>query len=287
MEIIIPALLGMGGAALVLSFLLYVISKKFQVHEDSRLGELEARLPGANCGACGYPGCSGFARALLKASEAGDMGGLFCPPSGQDGMNQISDYLGLAPVQADKQVAVLRCGGSCETAPRKVKYSGTANCTVSNGLYTGEGGCAFGCLGQGECVEACTFDAMRMNPETGLPEIDPEKCTACGACVKTCPRNLIQLRPYGKRGRRVWVNCRNLERGALARKNCSTACIACGKCVKVCDGIAQAITIENNVASIDPLKCIACGKCAQECPTQAIVCSFPLPKKKEAQEPKV
>ena len=135
-------------------------------------------------------------------------------------------------------------------------------------MYGGETGCTFGCLGYGDCEKACNFGAIKVNPETGLPEVDEDKCTACGACVKACPKNIIELRKKGPKSRRVFVSCVNKDKGAVARKACINACIGCGKCAKECP--FEAITVENNVAYIDYTKCRMCRKCVAVCPTGAI-----------------
>jgi Fe-S-cluster-containing hydrogenase component 2 len=150
---------------------------------------------------------------------------------------------------------------------------------VANELFLGENGCAFGCLGYGDCVDSCDFNAMKMDGETRLPVIFDDHCVSCGACVKACPRDLIIIWPKGKRNRRVWVACQNREKGAVAVKNCKSACIACNKCVKTCQEIVTAITMENNLATIHQDKCIRCGKCIPVCPTGAIMATFPYPVK--------
>ena len=149
-------------------------------------------------------------------------------------------------------------------------------------FYGGETGCSYGCLGCGDCVAACQFDAIHMNPETGLPEVDEEKCTACGACAKACPKSIIEIRPQGKKSRRIYVQCVNKDKGAVARKACTVACIGCGKCVKVCP--FEAITLENNLAYIDPNKCKSCRKCEEACPQNTIIAlNFP-PRKPKADD---
>jgi ferredoxin len=146
--------------------------------------------------------------------------------------------------------------------------------------FASEGGCSNGCLGLGNCVKACNFDAIHINPETQLPEVDEEKCVGCGACVKTCPRSVIELRNKGKNSRRVFVSCINQEKGATAKKNCESACIGCGKCAKACP--FEAISINNNVAYIDFNKCKLCRKCVAECPTGAIhAVNFPVKKEEK------
>lgn len=179
-------------------------------------------------------------------------------------------------------MATVRCGGTCDKRPRTNEYNGAKSCAVASSLYIGQTGCAFGCLGFGDCVVSCAFDAIRMNPATGLPEVDPDKCTACGACVKACPKMIIELRKKWPKNRAVYVSCVSKDKGAVVMKACKAGCIGCGKCQKVC--AFGAITIENNLAYIDPQKCKLCRKCVNECPTGAIVLAGmdPLPKAPKA-----
>lgn len=261
----------------VAAVVLYFVAKKFKVYEDPRIDTTEALLPGANCGGCGYPGCRGFATAAVEAEE---LDALFCPVGGADTMKAVAANLGKVAAEREKQVAVVRCNGTPCNRARTNTFDGAPSCAVIASLYGGETGCAWGCLGKGDCTLVCTFDAIHMNPDTGLPEVDQEKCTACGACVKACPKMVIELRRKGVKDRRIFVSCINKDKGAVARKACTAACIGCGKCVKVCP--FEAITLENNLAFIDSTKCKLCRKCASECPTGAIIeANFP-PKKEVA-----
>lgn len=283
MNSILSAVIVLGVIALIAAVILYACSKKFAVKEDPRIGQVSALLPQANCGGCGFPGCGGMASALVKGADAGSLEGLFCPVGGQEVMSQVADLLGMAVANTDPMVAVVRCNGTCEHRPRIAEYDGLHTCAAMNSTGAGETGCGFGCLGCGDCVKACQFDAIHMNPETGLPEVDEEKCIACGACTKACPRHIIELRKKGPKGRRVYVQCVNKDKGAVAKKSCSVACIGCGKCQKACK--FDAITIENNLSYIDFNKCRMCTKCVDECPTGAIVkVNFPVKKAKPAAE---
>ena len=279
MNVILIAVISLGAIALVAAVILYWASKKFAVYEDPRIAQVAAVLPQANCGGCGYPGCSGFADACVKA---GSLEGKLCPVGGQAVMAKVADILGLAAEASEPKVAVVRCNGTCANRPRTNQYDGARSCAIAAALYGGETGCSFGCLGCGDCVAACKFDAIRMNPETGIPEVDEEKCTACGACAKACPKGIIEIRLKGKKSRRVYVSCVNKDKGAVARKACSAACIGCGKCVKTCP--FEAITLENNLAYIDYNKCKSCRKCEEACPQGSIIAlNFP-PRKPKTEE---
>jgi len=264
----------LGAIALVSAVVLYVCSKKFAVKEDPRVGQVTALLPGANCGGCGFAGCGGMAAALVRGADAGSNDGLMCPVGGSETMGKIADLLGMAIANSEPRVAVVRCNGTCEVRPRIAEYSGMRTCTAMNACGAGETACGFGCLGCGDCVKACQFGGITMNPETGLPEVDEDKCTACGACSKACPRHIIELRKRGPKGRRVYVSCVNKDKGPAVRKACQNACIGCGKCEKECP--FGAITVDMNLSYIDPDKCRSCRKCEKACPTGAIVAvNFP------------
>ncbi|MGN1254338.1 MAG: Fe-S cluster domain-containing protein [Prevotella sp.] len=269
MNYILSAVLVLGLIALLAAVLLYAVSKKFAVKTDPRVGEVTSLLPGANCGGCGFAGCANMAEALVKGADNGTIEGLRCPVGGDAVMAQVAQHLGMEATKSEPMVAVVRCNGTCEHRPRIVEYDGLQTCAAVNASGRGETACGYGCLGCGDCTRACQFDAIHMNPETGLPEVDEDKCTACGACAKACPRHIIELRKKGPRGMRIYVQCVNKDKGAVARKGCEVACIGCGKCQRTCQ--FDAITIENNLSYIDYNKCRLCTKCVSECPTGAII----------------
>ncbi len=265
MSVLLSAVITLGAIGAGSAAILYFVGQKFHVEEDPRIDEVLEELPGANCGGCGFPGCSAFAASCVEAET---LDNLMCPVGGADTMNKVAEILGKAASGSAKKIAVVRCNGTCEERPRVNTYDGASNCAIAASLYGGETGCSFGCLGLGDCVDVCLFDAIRINPETMLPEVDEEKCTACGACVKACPKGIIELRKQGPKSRRIFVSCVNKDKGGVAKKACNAACIGCSKCQQVCQ--FDAITIENNVAYIDDDKCRLCRKCVSVCPTNAI-----------------
>ncbi len=276
-DIVFYTILSLSSLGIVLAIVLYAIAKKFRVVEDPRIDKADEALPGANCGGCGFPGCRGFAEACVKASN---LDNLYCPVGGNNTMAEIAGILGLEAAEKEPMVAVIRCNGNPEHRKRTSVYDGAATCAIQSNLYSGDTDCSYGCLGLGDCVVVCNFEAIHIDKNTLLPVVTEEKCTACGACVKACPKNIIELRNIGKKSRRIFVSCINEEKGGIAKKSCAVACTGCTKCFKVCD--FDAITITNFLAYIDYEKCKLCRKCVVECPTNAIH-ELNFPKRKERQ----
>lgn len=283
-DVVLFTIIILTGIAAVAAIILFFVAQKFNVIEDPRIDQVEEVLPSANCGGCGLPGCRAFAEACAKAETLDDLN---CPPGGSEVMNQVADILGLVAAETEPQVAVLLCNGSAANRKRTSEFDSAANCTIAASTYGGDTDCTHGCLGLGECVDACGFDAMYMDEETGLPVIISDNCTACGACIDACPKFLLELRNTGKKGKRIFVSCMNTDKGAPAKKACDVACIGCSKCLKACK--FDAIVIENNKAYIDYKKCVLCRACEPVCPTNAIhEINFParrvkVEKKEEAQ----
>jgi Na+-translocating ferredoxin:NAD+ oxidoreductase subunit B len=274
-EITLISVISLASLGIIASVVLYMVAQKFKVVEDPRIDLVAEKLPGANCGGCGYAGCRALAEQIVRTES---FEGVNCPPGGNEAIAEIASVLGLEATQQEPTIAVIRCSGSHENAPRKNIYQGAASCAFVHSLYAGESGCPNGCLGCGDCVRSCDFDAMYMDENTGLPVVK-DNCVSCGACVKACPRNIIEIRKRGKKDRRIYVSCINQEKGALARKNCQVACIGCQKCVKECK--FEAIIFANNLAYIDYNKCTLCRKCPPVCPTNAIhELNFPVKKQK-------
>ena len=269
-------LISLTGA--IAACILFFLAKKFEVKEDPRIAQVLEMLPGVNCGGCGYPGCSGFAVACVTATSLKE---LSCPVGGTDLMKNIASTLGLVAGVTTPKIAVVRCNGTCDKRPHTNIYDGVKNCVIVSSLYSGETGCRYGCLGWGDCMAACKFGPLHLNQTTGLAEIAEDKCAACGACIKACPKKIIEMRNKGPKSRRIYVACVNKDKGGPARKACQNACIGCVKCEKEC--AFGAITVTDNLAYIDETKCRLCRKCVPVCITSAIH-EVNFPPRKEAGE---
>ena len=259
---VIVSLVSMGAMGALFGAGLAWASRKFAVESDSRIDEIEEILPGANCGGCGYPGCRGFAEAVVTAGAPVDG----CPVGGSAVAAQVAEIMGVRLEDSgERLVALVRCGGGHAEAKQRAEYVGMDDCRAAVVVGGGAKGCEYGCLGLASCVKACPFDAFAMGPN-GLPIVDKAACTACGRCVVACPRDLIALVPCNMQ---VHVLCRSYDRGRQVRDNCQVGCIGCKACERVCE--ADAIHVTDFLAEIDYTKCTNCGACAAKCPTKAII----------------
>ena len=259
---ILIAALVVGAIGALCAVMLIAASKFFAVEEDETVGKLRECLPGANCGACGYAGCDGYAKALAEGGVKPSL----CVPGGDAAVKQIAEILGVEAEEVVEQVAVIHCYGDCNHTAKKMEYAGIASCAAAKTLYGGAGLCSFGCIGLGDCMRVCPQEAICL--ENGMAHIDTRLCIGCGLCAKTCPRGIIELMADVER---VLVTCHNQEKGAVARKECSNACMGCKKCEKSCS--VGAIKVVDNLARIDYELCENCGKCAEVCPVGCILIS--------------
>jgi electron transport complex protein RnfB len=259
MSFFIPVLT-MAILGLLFSMGLAVAYKKLKVEEDPKIEAVNEALPQANCAACGFSGCRAFAEAVVKG-KAEPNG---CPVGGDDVAAEVATILGVSAGTVLRRVARLHCRGTKEAAASRGLYLGVETCAAAH-LIGGNKQCTYGCLGYGDCVLSCPFDAMKMG-EDGLPIVIEENCTACGKCVEACPRNLYDLLPLEQN---IFVYCRSLDGPKSSRKYCHNACIACGICVRACP---EQIYLDNNLAVIRDFKKIDPEKvpAIEKCPTQAI-----------------
>ncbi len=257
---ILSATLFLAMLAGLLSVVLVFASKKFAVEENPLTTAIEEVLPQYNCGACGFPGCSGFAQYMADNRDPNAL----CTPGGPVLAKRIAKLLGMEAVEAAPTVAHIFCKGSDSKAVNQGRYIGIADCVAADLVTSATKVCPAGCLGLGSCTRACAFDAIVT--EDGIARIIEEKCVACKKCVDACPRHLIRMVPKGEK---VAVECSTRDKGATVKKYCEVGCIACQKCVKECP--EQAISLVNSVITIDHSKCTLCGSCIPVCPQSTIL----------------
>lgn len=263
-ENILLPIVSLGGMSLLFGAGLAFASKKFAVEVDQREIDIREILPGANCGACGYPGCDGYAAAVA----AGQAPATDCPVGGTKVAEGICSIMGLDADTVERRVARVLCAGDCDNAPNKYQYDGIEDCVAASMLADGPKKCSYGCLGLGTCVRACPFDAIHID-EKGIAVVDRDKCTGCEKCVVACPKGIIEMIPDSSK---VQVACMSKDRARDVRSACKVGCIACKICEKACE--FDAIKVENNIARIDYEKCTNCMVCAEKCPTKAIYADF-------------
>lgn len=255
-------IIAMGLLAGILAFLLFTFSKFFAVKKDERVAEVEELLPGANCGACGFPGCSGYASAIINANAPIDK----CPPGGSELITALSTYLG---VEADANVEVLKayvaCAGSKDKAKNKFEYRGMQDCSAIQALYQGDKECPFGCLAGGSCIAVCPTDAIYYDKD-GCVVVDQAKCISCEKCVAICPRNVIKMIPESPK---FTVACNSTDKGGVVRKYCTVGCIAC----KICERVStdNGFTIDNFLAQVNYENILEDNIAHTKCPTKCII----------------
>lgn len=255
---ILYAVLVLGGLGAIFGLGLGLASKVFKVDRDIRIQQIMETLPCANCGGCGFAGCSAFATAVVEkgANPAS------CTVGGAACAEKVSAIMGVKATY-ERKTARVKCAGDCDRAPMKFQYHGLENCEAASKTAGGSKACTYGCLGEGSCVRVCEYDAISI--VDGVAQVDESKCFGCGKCAAVCPRRLIEVVPVSKK---YFVACMNEDKGAWMKDVCSAGCIGCKLCEKACE--SDAIAVENNLAKIDYAKCTACGACAEKCPRKII-----------------
>ena len=259
MDAIVIAIIYITIIGAACAVILSVAAKVMYVAVDERIIKIQDALPGTNCGACGFPGCSGYASALIEDSSVKSN---LCPPGGAEAIAKISEVLGIESESAVSRTAVVHCGGDADARILKMAYKGIQTCYAANEVFCGESACAYGCLGYGDCVVACPVDAICL--ENGLARVNA-KCTGCGLCIKACPTRIISINDGGLK---PVIACSNIEKAAAVRKKCTKCCFGCGRCVRECP--EKAIVMDNNLAKINYEQCSNCNHCLEICPTKCI-----------------
>ena len=255
----LAAVLSLGGIGLVAAAALGVAAKKFAVEVDPREAAVLEVLPGANCGACGLPGCSGYAKGVVDGSIAPNL----CTPGGSETVEAIARILGVEAITADPQVAVVLCQGDNVKATEKYRYLGLEDCNAAQKIADGPKTCPGGCLGLGTCERVCPFGAIEITAD-GLAVISREKCTGCEKCVAVCPRKVIRMTPLSAT---THVLCNSHDKAAAVRKYCQIGCIGCTICKK---NAPEAYQIESFLAEVIYDHHIEAAQVLGKCPTKCI-----------------
>lgn len=256
----------LAGLGAIFGIGLAFAAQKFAVKVDPKVEMVRDVLPGANCGACGFAGCQGYAEAVVTKPEVPPN---LCAPGKATVAEAVARITGKAAAAVEPNFARIMCQGGWSKSIKRFKYEGVQDCRAAVLAGGGDKACMYGCLGYGTCARVCPFGAITMN-EDHLPVVDITKCTGCRKCEQACPKKVIEVLPAS---RQVLVACHSKDKGPETKKNCSVGCIACGKCVKICPFDAPSIT--TNLSRIDLDKCKVCGLCVSPCPTGAIVDFIP------------
>jgi len=249
------------GVGLISAIILTLAAKFMAVPVDETAVNLRALLPGANCGACGYAGCDDYA-AAMAADPTGVASGL-CTPGGASVAAALAEFLGVEAISSDAKIATVMCSGLTHLTKRDMDYQGYKTCASVKMFFGGPGSCKFSCIGFGDCVEVCAYDAIHICE--GIALVDRDKCVGCQLCAKACPQGIIDMLPKKSR---VFVGCSSKDSGKTTKDLCEVGCIACKLCEKACK--FDAVHVENNLAKIDPEKCTNCGLCVKACPKDII-----------------
>jgi len=254
------AILTLATLCFLFASLLVLAHRVLHVDEDPRIDAVQQMLPGTNCGACGFPGCLGLAQAVVEGSALPGK----CTVMNEDEREMVAEFLGVEVGAEEKVVARLACAGGTNTARNRAHYEGLQSCRAATLVAGGGKACFWGCLGLGDCEAVCDFDAIYMN-EHGLPVVVEDLCTACGDCVDACPKDLFSLHPVSHR---LWVACKNLERGEAVLADCDVGCDACGRCAADAPDV---ITMIDNLPVVDYGRNHNVKQAIERCPTGAIM----------------
>jgi RnfABCDGE-type electron transport complex B subunit len=254
------AVLTLATLCFLFASLLVLAHRILHVDEDPRIDAVQQMLPGTNCGACGFPGCLGLAQAVVEGTVLPGK----CTVMSEDEREAVAEFLGVDAGTEEKVVARLACAGGTNTARNRAHYEGLQSCRAATLVSGGGKACFWGCLGLADCEAVCDFDAIVMN-EHGLPVVIEDLCTACGDCVDACPKDLFSLHPVSHR---LWVACKNLERGEAVLADCDVGCDACGRCAADAPDV---ITMVNNLPVVDYERNHNVKEAIDRCPTGAIV----------------
>ncbi len=269
--LIIWSIVAVGSLALFFGLGLAVAHRKLAVEKNPKIQEVEEILPQANCGACGFPGCAGYAVGLVEENSSIDL----CPPGGKKLIKKLAEMLDKDVIEGERMIARILCSGDLQTAKQKYHYNGITDCNQAVALFGGSKVCSYGCIGLGSCVRACAFDAIDITKDLNVIINEP-KCTGCTLCVPVCPKDIIHMVPAKTR---IYNSCSSLDKSGPVKKYCNVGCTACKLCEKACEH--DAIKVVNNLAVFTYDNCTECNECTVVCPPDSIKSWIPLEEQSE------